>query len=81
MVHPDSLASLQKLCDRHARLLVISHVRPDGDAYGSTLGLTPVSYTHLDVYKRQSPSSKRGAATASFSRACCKSSFNERVTC
>jgi phosphoesterase RecJ-like protein len=39
MLHPDSLASLQKLCDRHERFLVISHVRPDGDAYGSTLGL------------------------------------------
>jgi len=39
MVHPDLLASLQKLCDRHERFLVISHVRPDGDAYGSTLGL------------------------------------------
>jgi phosphoesterase RecJ-like protein len=39
MLPPDSLASLQKLCDRHERFLVISHVRPDGDAYGSTLGL------------------------------------------
>jgi bifunctional oligoribonuclease and PAP phosphatase NrnA len=39
MFHPDLLASLQKLCDRHKRFLVISHVRPDGDAYGSTLGL------------------------------------------
>jgi bifunctional oligoribonuclease and PAP phosphatase NrnA len=39
MFHPDLLASLQKLCDRHERFLVISHVRPDGDAYGSTLGL------------------------------------------
>jgi len=29
----------KKLCDRHERFLVISHVRPDGDAYGSTLGL------------------------------------------
>ncbi len=38
-MHPDSLASLQKLCDQHERFLVISHVRPDGDAYGSTLGL------------------------------------------
>jgi phosphoesterase RecJ-like protein len=39
MLAPDLLASLQKLCDRHERFLVISHVRPDGDAYGSTLGL------------------------------------------
>ena len=39
MLQPDSLASLQKLCDRHERFLVISHVRPDGDAYGSTLAL------------------------------------------
>src|SRR5471030_1814011 len=39
MLKPDLLASLQKLCDRHERFLVISHVRPDGDAYGSTLGL------------------------------------------
>jgi phosphoesterase RecJ-like protein len=39
MLNPDLLASLQKLCDQRERLLVISHVRPDGDAYGSTLGL------------------------------------------
>jgi phosphoesterase RecJ-like protein len=39
MLPPDSLASFQKLCSRHDRFLVISHVRPDGDAYGSTLGL------------------------------------------
>jgi len=39
MLHPDLLASLQKLCRRHERFLVVSHVRPDGDAYGSTLGL------------------------------------------
>src|SRR5476651_1761345 len=39
MLHSDLLVSLQKLCDRHERFLVVSHVRPDGDAYGSTLGL------------------------------------------
>jgi phosphoesterase RecJ-like protein len=39
MLHPDLLASLKKLCDQHERFLVLSHVRPDGDAYGSTLGL------------------------------------------
>jgi len=39
MLHPDSLASLQKLCQNHERFVVISHVRPDGDAYGSSLGL------------------------------------------
>jgi phosphoesterase RecJ-like protein len=39
MLHPDSLAALQKLCAHQERFLVISHVRPDGDAYGSTLGL------------------------------------------
>src|SRR5277367_5986490 len=39
MLNPDFLASFQKLCDQHERFLVISHVRPDGDAYGSTLGL------------------------------------------
>ncbi len=39
MLDPDSLASLQELCAKHQRFLVISHVRPDGDAYGSTLGL------------------------------------------
>jgi len=39
MLNPDLLASLRKLCDQHERFLVISHVRPDGDAYGSTLGL------------------------------------------
>jgi phosphoesterase RecJ-like protein len=39
MLNPDLLASLRKICDEHPRFLVISHVRPDGDAYGSTLGL------------------------------------------
>jgi phosphoesterase RecJ-like protein len=39
MFSPDALASLQDLCARHDRVLVISHLRPDGDAYGSTLGL------------------------------------------
>src|SRR6202012_3862433 len=39
MFSPDSLASLQKLVDQNTRFLVVSHVRPDGDAYGSTLGL------------------------------------------
>jgi phosphoesterase RecJ-like protein len=39
MLSPDSLRSLQQLCERHERFLVISHQRPDGDAYGSTLGL------------------------------------------
>ena len=39
MLHSDSLASLQKLCSQQQRFRVISHVRPDGDAYGSTLGL------------------------------------------
>jgi phosphoesterase RecJ-like protein len=39
MFSPDLLASFQKLVAQHERVLVISHVRPDGDAYGSTLGL------------------------------------------
>src|SRR5271170_7293277 len=39
MLNPDFLASFQQLCAGHERFLVISHVRPDGDAYGSTLGL------------------------------------------
>jgi phosphoesterase RecJ-like protein len=39
MLNPDLLASLHKLCSRHERFVIISHVRPDGDAYGSTLGL------------------------------------------
>jgi phosphoesterase RecJ-like protein len=39
MLSPDSLADLQQLCTQQQRFLVISHVRPDGDAYGSTLGL------------------------------------------
>ena len=39
MFSSDALASLQDLCARHDRVLVISHLRPDGDAYGSTLGL------------------------------------------
>jgi phosphoesterase RecJ-like protein len=40
MFSPELPASLQELCARHQRFLVISHLRPDGDAYGSTLGLT-----------------------------------------
>lgn len=39
MISPETLASFRHLCDQHQRFLVISHVRPDGDAYGSTLGL------------------------------------------
>jgi phosphoesterase RecJ-like protein len=39
MLSPDSLRAFEKLCEQHERFLVISHVRPDGDAYGSTLGL------------------------------------------
>lgn len=39
MFSPDQLASFKQLCDQHQRMLVISHVRPDGDAYGSSLGL------------------------------------------
>jgi phosphoesterase RecJ-like protein len=39
MLNPDLLTSFQSLCDQHERILVISHVRPDGDAYGSSLGL------------------------------------------
>jgi phosphoesterase RecJ-like protein len=39
MLSPDLLASLQRLCAQNDRFLVVSHVRPDGDAYGSTLGL------------------------------------------
>jgi bifunctional oligoribonuclease and PAP phosphatase NrnA len=30
---------LQQLCELHSSFLLISHARPDGDAYGSTLGL------------------------------------------
>jgi phosphoesterase RecJ-like protein len=39
MLSPDSLQAFEQLCAKHDRFLVISHVRPDGDAYGSTLGL------------------------------------------
>jgi phosphoesterase RecJ-like protein len=39
MLSPDLLTTFQRLCDQHTRFLIISHVRPDGDAYGSTLGL------------------------------------------
>src|ERR1700761_179665 len=39
MLNPELLSSLQKLCAPPERFVVISHVRPDGDAYGSTLGL------------------------------------------
>ena len=39
MLSPDSLHAFEQLCAKNDRFLVISHVRPDGDAYGSTLGL------------------------------------------
>ncbi len=39
MLNPDLLVPFKQLCDEHERFLIISHVRPDGDAYGSTLGL------------------------------------------
>jgi phosphoesterase RecJ-like protein len=39
MPAPEDFAPLQRLVDAHERFLVISHVRPDGDAYGSTLAL------------------------------------------
>jgi len=39
MLSPDSLSAFQQLCAQADRFLVVSHVRPDGDAYGSTLGL------------------------------------------
>src|SRR5271163_59656 len=39
MLNPESVSALETLCAKHERFLVISHVRPDGDAYGSTLGL------------------------------------------
>jgi phosphoesterase RecJ-like protein len=39
MLNPDFLHAFRDLCVRHERILVISHVRPDGDAYGSSLGL------------------------------------------
>lgn len=39
MLNQDHLASFQRLCHDHKHFLVISHVRPDGDAYGSTLAL------------------------------------------
>ena len=39
MLNPDLLTSFREICERRQSFLVISHVRPDGDAYGSTLGL------------------------------------------
>jgi phosphoesterase RecJ-like protein len=36
----ENLPRLQQLIQANERFLVISHMRPDGDAYGSTLGLT-----------------------------------------
>lgn len=39
MLNRSLLTSFQDLCDSHQRFLVISHLRPDGDAYGSSLGL------------------------------------------
>ena len=34
-------------------IITVAGVRRDGGAKGSALGYLPVSYTHLDVYKRQ----------------------------
>ncbi len=42
MAVPDSYQRLRELVDTRERFLVISHMRPDGDAYGSTLGLALV---------------------------------------
>jgi phosphoesterase RecJ-like protein len=39
MAVPDSYQRLRGLVETRERFLVISHMRPDGDAYGSTLGL------------------------------------------
>ena len=39
MFSPDLLAALQALFHERERFLLISHLRPDGDAYGSSLGL------------------------------------------
>jgi phosphoesterase RecJ-like protein len=39
MPHPDLFNSLRDVCDSGKKFHIISHVRPDGDAYGSTLGL------------------------------------------
>jgi phosphoesterase RecJ-like protein len=39
MLSQDSLSSFRQLCEQRERFVIVSHVRPDGDAYGSTLGL------------------------------------------
>ena len=39
MAIPETYQRLRGLVDDHGRFLVIAHVRPDGDAYGSTLAL------------------------------------------
>jgi phosphoesterase RecJ-like protein len=39
MAVPENFQRLQQLVASRERFLVISHARPDGDAYGSTLGL------------------------------------------
>jgi len=39
MAVPENFQRLQQLVESHERFLVISHARPDGDAYGSTLAL------------------------------------------
>lgn len=42
VVSPGSLANLQKLLDRPRRITIVSHHNPDGDAVGSSLGLSHV---------------------------------------
>jgi phosphoesterase RecJ-like protein len=39
MAVPDTYQRLRELVDAHEQFLILSHMRPDGDAYGSTLGL------------------------------------------
>jgi phosphoesterase RecJ-like protein len=39
MLSPALITSFQELCARSERMLIISHLRPDGDAYGSSLAL------------------------------------------
>ena len=48
-------------CKQAKRIGISGHIRPDGDCIGSCMG--PVSYTHLDVYKRQDSTSAVDTAT------------------
>ena len=46
-------SAIKDLMAQSESVLIMGHRASDLDALGSAVGMLPVSYTHLDVYKRQ----------------------------